>query len=82
MAPWNTGTFRLTPISGNLEIERLDDSIVTDVVLDALRLSEVIGGLTPATTLRGLGKLDCAQEVAENIEAVFPADSFVSYQRF
>jgi predicted acetyltransferase len=82
MAPWNTGTFRLVPNSGKLEIERLDDSIESDVSIDPLQLSEVIGGLTPATTLRGLGRLDCSQEVAERIEAAFPADSFVSYQRF
>jgi len=82
MAPWNTGTFKLVPSSGRLEIERLDDSIEPDVSIDTLQLSEMIGGLTPATTLRGLGKLDCTQDVAKHIEAVFPADSFVSYQRF
>jgi predicted acetyltransferase len=82
MCPWNQGTFRLTPSSGSLEIERLDDSVVPEITLQALQLSETIGGLTPATTLLGLGRLDCTVDVAERLEAMFPADSFVSYQRF
>ncbi|OLS19217.1 MAG: hypothetical protein ThorAB25_29440, partial [Candidatus Thorarchaeota archaeon AB_25] len=82
MCPWNQGTFRLTPSSGSLEIERLDDSVVPEITLQALQLSETIGGLTPATTLLGLGRLDCNVDVAERLEAMFPADSFVSYQRF
>lgn len=82
MCPWNQGTYRLTPSSGKLEIERLDENVEPDVSLDALDLSEVVGGLTPALTLRSLGRLDCTTEVAERLEALFPADSFVSYQRF
>jgi predicted acetyltransferase len=82
LAPGNEGTFRLKPDSGSLLAERLDDSTQSEVSLNPLRLSEAIGGLTPATTLRSLGKLDCTKEVAENFEAIFPADSFVSYQRF
>lgn len=82
MCPWNRGIYRLTPIEGSLEIERLDDNMEPEVSLDAIRLSEVIGGLTPALTLRGLGKIDCTFEVAEKLENIFPADSFVSYQRF
>jgi predicted acetyltransferase len=82
MAPWNQGTFRLTPSLGSLEIERLDDSVKPEIKLNALQLSETIGGLTPATTLLGLGKLDCTSQVAEKLEQIFPADSFVSYQRF
>jgi predicted acetyltransferase len=82
MCPWNQGTFRMTPSSGSLEIERLDDSVVPEITLQALQLSETIGGLTPATTLLGLGRLDCNVDVAERLEAMFPADSFVSYQRF
>jgi predicted acetyltransferase len=82
MCPWNQGIFRLTPNGGKLEIECLDDSAEPDVSLDALRLSEVIGGLTTALTLRSLGKIVCSAESAEKLEAMFPADSFVSYQRF
>ena len=82
MAEWNKGTYKLTPNSGSLEIERLADSIKPEVTLNPLQLSETIGGLTPATTLHGLGKLDCTAEVAEKLEAIFPSDSFVSYQRF
>ena len=45
-------------------------------------VSEVIGGLTPASLLRNLNKLDCSADSARKLEAIFPADSFVSYQRF
>ncbi len=82
MCPWNQGTYKLTPNEGSLEIERLDNSTEPELSLDALRLSEVIGGLTPAIALRSLGKIDCSAESAEKLEAMFPADSFVSYQRF
>lgn len=82
MAPWNNGIFRLTPSSGRLEIERLGDSIEPDVTMVAIQLSETIGGLTPATTLRSLRRLDCSLETALNLESIFPEDSFVSYQRF
>ena len=82
MCPWNQGTYRLTPNSGFLEAERLGDSAEPDVSINALGLSEIIGGLNPATILRGLGRIDCTAKVAENLESIFPADSFVSYQRF
>jgi predicted acetyltransferase len=82
MCPWNRGSYKLTPTNGSLETERLDDNAEPDISLDALRLSEVIGGLTPALTLRSLGKIDCSIETATNLEGIFPADSFVSYQRF
>jgi len=79
---WNKGKFKLTPCSGSLEIERLDDSVQSEISMNPLQLSETIGGLTPATTLHGLSKIDCTAEVAEKLEAIFPSDSFVSYQRF
>ncbi|MGY5865922.1 MAG: GNAT family N-acetyltransferase [Candidatus Thorarchaeota archaeon] len=82
MCPWNEGIFKLVPNAGSLEVERLDDNVEPEVSLDALRLSEVIGGLTPPLLLRSLGKLDCSADVARKLEAIFPADSFVSYQRF
>jgi predicted acetyltransferase len=82
MCPWNEGTFKLSPNGGSLEIERLDDSVTPDITMNPLQLSETIGGLTPATTLHSLGKLDCKKEVADKLEAIFPSDSFVSYQRF
>ncbi len=82
MCPWNTGTYRLTPVGENLECERLDDNIEPDVSVDALGLSEIIGGLTPPLTLHSLARLDCSRDTAKNLEAIFPEDSFVSYQRF
>jgi predicted acetyltransferase len=82
MCPWNQGTYKLIPISGSLEVEHLDDSIEPDVSVNSLGLSEIIGGLYPATILRGLGRINCSTVVANNLESIFPADSFVSYQRF
>ncbi|MHA2025111.1 MAG: GNAT family N-acetyltransferase [Candidatus Thorarchaeota archaeon] len=82
LCPWNEGIYKLTPNAGMLEVEQLDDSLEPDVYLNPHSLSEVIGGLTPAITLHGLGKLDCSQDIARKLEAIFPADSFVSYQRF
>lgn len=82
LCPWNEGIYKLTPSGGSLEVEQLGDSVEPDVSLNPLRLSEVIGGLTPALTLHSLGKLDCSQDVARKLERIFPMDSFVSYQRF
>ncbi|MFW9787934.1 MAG: enhanced intracellular survival protein Eis [Candidatus Thorarchaeota archaeon] len=82
MCPWNQGTFKLTPVNSALEIERLEGSTEPDISLNALALSNVIGGLHPATSLRSLGMINCPDLVAQNLEAIFPADSFVSYQRF
>ncbi|MFW9845626.1 MAG: enhanced intracellular survival protein Eis, partial [Candidatus Thorarchaeota archaeon] len=77
---WNSGVYRLTPTSGTLEAE-----IVTsqpEIKLDALQLSKTISGLTPPTLLHGLGSIDCSRSTAENLESIFPAESFVSYIRF
>ena len=82
MCPWNQGTYKLIPNLESLEVERLDDSVQPDVIINSLGLSEIIGGLYPATILRGLGKIDCTAKVAHRLESIFPADSFVSYQRF
>ncbi|MFW9795173.1 MAG: sterol carrier protein domain-containing protein, partial [Candidatus Thorarchaeota archaeon] len=82
MCPWNNGTYKLTPNESSLECERLDENVEPEVTLDALGLSDVIGGLTPASLLRSLGKIECSYEVVMNLDAIFPADSFVSYQRF
>ncbi|MFW9927545.1 MAG: enhanced intracellular survival protein Eis [Candidatus Thorarchaeota archaeon] len=82
LCPWNEGSFKLIPTDGFLEIERLPDNAKAELTLDPLQLSEVIGGLTPASLLRNLDKLDCSSDSARKLEAIFPADSFVSYQRF
>jgi predicted acetyltransferase len=82
MCPWNTGTFRLTPKGGRLSCERLDNEKDADVSMHALGLSEIIGGLTPPLTLHSLRRLDCSVDTAKKLEAIFPADTFVSYQRF
>jgi predicted acetyltransferase len=82
ICPWNTGTYLLSPSGGRLECIRLDDKTDHDISVDALRFSEIIGGLTPAVTLHSLGRLDCSLDTARSLEAMFPKDVFVSYQRF
>ncbi|MFW9813171.1 MAG: enhanced intracellular survival protein Eis [Candidatus Thorarchaeota archaeon] len=82
MCPWNRGIYLLSPTNGRLECIRLEDKTEPDVSVDALGLSEIIGGLTPALTLRNLRRLECSVDTARNLEAMFPEDSFVSYQRF
>jgi predicted acetyltransferase len=77
---WNAGTYRISPTDGELEVDRINSA--PDVVLDSLKLSRVISGRTPATMLRGVGDIECSKETAANLEAIFPSESFVSYQRF
>jgi predicted acetyltransferase len=77
---WNTGTYRISPIEGELEAEKVNSE--ADIVLNSLNLSRVISGRSPATMLRGIGQIECSKETAVNLEALFPNESFVSYQRF
>ncbi len=77
---WNDGTYRLVPNGESLEIEEVDS--LADVKLNALQLSKIVSGLTPATMLRGIGEINCAADVATRIESIFPEESFVCYQRF
>ncbi len=78
--PWNQGTYKVVPMEGTIEVERVD--MQPDVVLNPFQLSSVISGISPATLLRDLGEIDCSKETAENLVAVFPEDIFVSYMRF
>jgi hypothetical protein len=32
--------------------------------------------------LHSIGELDCSKETAEKLEAIWPAESFLSYMRF
>jgi predicted acetyltransferase len=77
---WNVGTYRISPMEGELEAERVNSE--ADVVLNSLNLSRVLSGRSPATMLRGIGQIECSKETAVNLEALFPNESFVSYQRF
>ena len=78
--PWNEGTYMISPSNGRLNVEPTDKE--PEVALDALNLSRITGGYTTATTLHGLGEIDCSRKTAEKLEAIFPSDSFFSHYRF
>ena len=78
--PWNTGTFKLTPVSGRLEISETDRQ--PEIGLNALQLSYAVGGMMPASRLRRVGGLDCSHEAAEKFTNIFPQESLVSYVAF
>ncbi|MFQ5979140.1 MAG: enhanced intracellular survival protein Eis [Candidatus Heimdallarchaeota archaeon] len=80
MCPWNNGTYLLQPQEGNLVVEETDQT--PDVVLNALRLSRVVGGLTTPTTLRTVGQVDCSKETAEKLETIFPRENLMILNRF
>jgi len=82
LCPWNAGTYLLSPSSGRLECIPLGKDEAPDISVDAFGLSEIIGGLTPPLILHSFGRLECSVDTARNLEAIFPEDSFVSYQRF
>ncbi len=78
---WNSGSYELQPDGGKLECNRIEcDS--PDIKVDALKLSRVVSGLVVASTLRGLRMIDCSKETAAKLDALFPPDNFVSYERF
>lgn len=78
--PWNTGVYEASPNSGNLEVE--SSTKTPEVVLTPLQLSSVISGRTPTSLLRNISDIDCTRETAIKLEAIFPKDNFVCYQRF
>ncbi len=78
--PWNSDVYTLTPMNGILAVERVNKS--PDIVLSEFQLSEVISGVSPATQLRAFKEIECKREIASRLEAIFPADTFVSYLRF
>jgi predicted acetyltransferase len=77
---WNTGTYRLMPCDGRLQVETCVD--VPDIELTDLQLSRVVAGQVPPTALREFGEIDCSPDIAKRIEAIFPKENFVSYLRF
>lgn len=81
---WNNGIYYLHPSEGRLVVERVEatETITPEVVLSEYQLSQVIGGLTPATMLQQFGQLACSIDVARRLEAIFPRDNFMSYMRF
>ncbi len=78
--PWNSGIYTLKPNDGKLEVSTIKAK--PEIKLNAFQLSRVISGLNPITLLRNLHEIDCSIETAQNLEAIFPIDSFIAYQRF
>ena len=80
LCPWNSGIYTLIPDNGSLDVER--SKMEPDIHLNAFQLSKVISGVSPATLLHGLNEINCSIETARKLEAIWPADNFVSYIRF
>jgi predicted acetyltransferase len=78
--PWNSDTFKVSPDGGRLEVERV--AADSEITLSDFQLSQVIGGLSPAVFLHGLGQIPGSASTAIRLEAIFPPDSFLCYQRF
>jgi predicted acetyltransferase len=78
--PWNEGTWKLTPVSGRLEIEASGRE--PEISFDALHLSHALGGQLTANRLHRLGGLPCAADAAERFTRIFPPDSYVTYTGF
>ncbi|MFW9968311.1 MAG: enhanced intracellular survival protein Eis [Candidatus Thorarchaeota archaeon] len=78
--PWNTGVYSLEPNDGSLEARKCDGD--PEIGLSAYQLSEVISGITPPTLLRSLHEIQCSEETARKLNAIFAPDTFVSYIRF
>ncbi len=81
LCSWNEGSYRLGFSQGVLDIDRIDGSNA-HITLNPFQLSQVIAGLTPPSVLQQLGMIVCSPETAKNLDALFPADCFVSYFRF
>ncbi|MDH4213833.1 MAG: GNAT family N-acetyltransferase [Candidatus Thorarchaeota archaeon] len=78
--PWNSGVYTLSPMNGTLTAERVNRT--PDIVLSEFQLSKVISGMSPAKLLQAFGEIKCSKDIATRLEAIFPADTFLSYIRF
>jgi len=80
--PWNQGVYKLNSFKGVLNTERIDENSNVEITLDPFQLSQVISGLIPPGVLQELGIISCSLKTAKKLDAIFPADSFMSYFRF
>lgn len=80
--PWNEDVYRLNFSQGVLRVDRVEESENVHITLDPFQLSHIVSGLTPPSVLQQLGMITCSPETAENLDALFPKDCFVSYFRF
>ncbi|OLS26607.1 MAG: hypothetical protein HeimC2_14460 [Candidatus Heimdallarchaeota archaeon LC_2] len=77
---WNSGTYVLVPSNGKINLR--EEVLEPDIVVNEQQFSRIAGGLNSITTLHLLGIIDCSLEVAQKLEAIFPKDAVMSYQRF
>ncbi|MEE4193594.1 MAG: GNAT family N-acetyltransferase [Anaerolineae bacterium] len=78
--PWNTGVWKLIPVSGRLEIQPCDEE--PEITFEPVQLSYALSGLLTANRLHRMGGLDCSSDAAERFSRIFPPDSYVSYVEF
>lgn len=78
--PWNAGVWKLTPVSGRLEIEPSEQP--PEITFDPVQLSYAVGGFLTANRLFRVGGLDCDQAAAERFSRIFPPESYFSYIDF
>lgn len=78
--PWNAGVWKLTPVSGRLEIEPCDAQ--PEITFKPVQLSYALSGLLTANRLHRVGGLVCSADAAERFSRIFPPDSYVSYAEF
>ena len=78
--PWNQGTWKLTPVSGRLEIQSSDQE--PEITFESVELSHALGGLMTASLLNRMGGLACSPDAAERFTRIFPPNSYFSYAGF
>ncbi|MFW9991657.1 MAG: enhanced intracellular survival protein Eis [Candidatus Odinarchaeota archaeon] len=81
MCPWNEGVYSIQPSEGKLTVEETETETSPEVVMDAISLSRVISGLNTATILRALGLLQCTQETAQKLDAIFSQETLFVFDR-
>lgn len=78
--PWNSGTYKLTPRDGKLNLIETTETV--EIKLTDQLLSRIVGGLDSISMLQQIGIIDCTEDVAKKLESIFPKDTLMSYLRF
>ena len=78
--PWNAGVWKLTPVTGRLEIQPSDET--PEITFTPVQLSHALSGLMTASLLNRMGGLNGDQDAAERFTRIFPPDTYFSYVSF
>ncbi|MBN2046235.1 MAG: GNAT family N-acetyltransferase [Anaerolineaceae bacterium] len=78
--PWNSGVYKLVPVSGRLELRETDQA--PEITFTDLQFSHAVSGFMTANTLHSVGELKCERDAAERFTRIFPADTYISYYAF